>query len=81
MAARNITLRVPEDVYRAARIRAAREGTSISAMVAKYLSTITEDDAEYRRLEALQDAVVARIGTFRASDRLDRDAAHARAVR
>lgn len=74
-------MRVPDDVYRAARVRAARDGTSLSAMVARYLATIADDDDRFRRLEALQDDVVARIGAFRASDRVPRDQVHHRAVR
>jgi len=33
----NITVSVPDDVYRAARIRAAEQGSSVSALVAEYL--------------------------------------------
>jgi len=33
---KNITVSVPEDVYRAARVRAAERGRSVSALVADY---------------------------------------------
>ena len=34
---KNITVTVPDDVYRTARIRAAERGTSVSALVGEYL--------------------------------------------
>jgi plasmid stability protein len=78
---RNITISVPDDVYRAARIRAAEEGRSVSALVAAYLRSISRADAEFTRLEAQQRRIQAQIGRFRATDRLARDEVHDRAVR
>lgn len=77
----NITVTVPDDVYRAARIVAAERGSSVSALVADYLRGLSAADDEFRRLERQQQAVLKRLGTFSAEDRLDRDAVHARAVR
>lgn len=81
MAMKNITLSVPDEVYRQARIRAAERGMSVSAMVAEHLRSLTDVEAEHLRLEALQRRVQAEITAFRASDRLDRDELHDRAVR
>lgn len=78
---KNITVSVPEQVYRDARIRAAERGTSVSALVAEFLATLSEREAEFARLEAQQRRVQASITRFRAGDRLDRDALHERAVR
>jgi plasmid stability protein len=78
---KNITVSVPEDVYRAARVRAAEEGSSVSALVTHYLRSLEERESEFSRLEAQQDQVFAEIGQFRASDRLSRDDLHRRAVR
>jgi plasmid stability protein len=77
----NITVSVPDDVYRAARIRAAEQGSSVSALVAAYLSSLSERDAEFARLEAQQQRIQAQIERFSASDRLDREELHSRAVR
>lgn len=77
----NITVTVPDDVYRAARIRAAEQGSSVSALVRAYLSSLAEYDAEFARLEAQQREVQARITQFRAADRLGRDEVHDRALR
>ncbi len=78
---KNITVTVPEDVYREARIRAAEGGTSVSALVADYLRSLSERSAEIKRLELQQRRIQAGIQQFRASERLDRDALHERAVR
>lgn len=78
---KNITVTVPDDVYRTARIRAAERGTSVSALVGRYLQTLGEHEAEFVRLEAQQQQVLAGVESFRARDRLDRDDLHDRAVR
>ena len=78
---KNITVSVPDDVYRAARIRAAERGTSVSSLVGEYLRSLSEREAEFSRLEAQQRRVQGEIEQFRASDRLSRDEIHERAVR
>ncbi|MDR2565669.1 MAG: DUF6364 family protein [Bifidobacteriaceae bacterium] len=76
-----MTLSVPEDVYRSARIRAAEAGTSVSALVAAYLRSLGGPDGEFERLAELQRRTMASIGGFSARDRLDRESAHDRALR
>jgi plasmid stability protein len=78
---RNITVSVPDDVYRAARVRAAEEGRSVSGMVATYLRSLADDDAEFSRLETQQRRIQAQIKRFRATERLTRDQVHDRALR
>lgn len=80
-AVKNITVSVPDDVYRAARIRAAEEGRSVSGMVATYLRSLSDVDVEFSRLEAQQRRIQGRIKHFRAADRLTRDELHDRAIR
>lgn len=77
----NITVSVPEDVYRAARIRAAERGSSVSGLVAEYLRSLSEREDEFARLEAQQRSTQEQIGRFSARNRLDRDELHRRAVR
>lgn len=78
---KNLTVSVPDDVYRVARIRAAEEGSSVSALVAGYLRSLGGREAEFTRLEAQQDDVLGEIEGFRAGDRLSRDELHQRAIR
>jgi plasmid stability protein len=78
---KNITVSVPDEVYRAARIRAAERGSSVSGLVAAYLASLSEREAEFARLEAQQRQVQDQIERFRAGDRLGRDELHQRALR
>lgn len=78
---KNITVSVPDDVYRTARIRAAEQGSSVSAIVAAYLRSLSSGRAEFDRLEQQQRRIQRQIRRFRAGDRLDRDEVHARAIR
>jgi hypothetical protein len=79
---KNITVSVPDDVYRQARIRAAERDTSVSALVNEFLQSLSDDvDDAFLRREALQHEVMSRIGLFSAGDRLSRDELHDRALR
>ena len=78
---KNLTVAVPDEVYRQARIRAAERGTSVSSLVAEYLEEMSGEESEFSRLEARQRAIQLGIGSFRGADRLSRDEIHDRAVR
>jgi plasmid stability protein len=78
---RNITVSVPDDVYRDARIRAAERGSSVSALVADYLHSLSDRETEFARRLEQQHAVQAGIERFSAGDRLGRDEVHSRGVR
>jgi hypothetical protein len=78
---KNITVSVPDQVYRSARIHAAETGTSVSALVAAYLRQLTGDDTEFDRLAEQQRRITSQIRQFSASNRLDRAELHDRALR
>jgi hypothetical protein len=78
---KNVTVSIPEEVYRTARIRAAERGSSVSALVAGYLRSLSADASEFARLEAQERRIGRQIKRFRASDRLGRDDLHDRALR
>ena len=78
---KNITVSVPDDVYRDARIAAAERDTSVSSLVVGYLRSLTDRTRQFNKLEAQQHDVQAQITRFRAADRLGRDEGHERAVR
>jgi len=78
---KNLTVTIPDDVYRSARIRAAEAGTSVSAMVAAYLRSLDAQAAEFDRRARLQLEVMSQIRAFSASERLGRDEVHDRALR
>ncbi len=78
---KNITVSVADDVYREARIRAAERDTSVSALVAEYLASLSGSRAEFERLKKQQAEVVAGISRFAAGKRLRRDELYDRALR
>jgi hypothetical protein len=78
---KNITVSIPDDVYRNARVAAAQLDTSVSALVVAYLERLSGRMEEFTRLEALQHEVQSEISQFRAASRLGRDPVHDRAVR
>lgn len=78
---KNITVAVPDEIYREARIRAAEQGSSVSALVGAYLRSLGDREAEFSRLEAQQEQALKKVKRFSASDRLGRDEIHSRAVR
>ncbi len=78
---KNITVSVPDDVYRLARIHAAEQETSVSSLVADFLRGLSDQSDEFGRLHALQRRVQAEITDFSGGDRLQRDQVHDRALR
>ena len=66
MAKANLTLQLDEDVIRRARIVAAKRGTSVSALVARELDGLVEQDARYEeargRAEELMRGAAPRRG-------------------
>jgi plasmid stability protein len=75
---KNITVSLPDDVYRRARIKAAEQDTSVSALVREFLWRLANDPDDAERRRQLQDAVIASIASFRAGDRLGRADVHKR---
>lgn len=76
---KNITVTVDDDVHRRARIRAAERGTSVSAAVREFLTRWAGEETDFERRKRLQDETLKSIRTFRAGDRLSREAIHDRA--
>jgi hypothetical protein len=61
-----------------ARIKAAEGDTSVSALVARFLTELAAGETDAERLKREERAVRARIGRFRAKDRLPREDLHRR---
>ena len=53
---KNITLKIDDETYQRARVRAAQAGTSISAMVREFLNREDDEESqrENRRIEAMK---------------------------
>ena len=78
---KNITVSLDDEIYRRARIKAAEQNSSVSALVRGFLVHLTEGESEIERRKRLQAETIAAIRaqqTFRAADRLSRDDLHER---
>ena len=75
---KNITVSLPDDVYRRARIRAAEKSTSVSALVREFLLELGDRESDFERRKRLQREVLATVRDFRAGDRLTRSRSHDR---
>jgi predicted CopG family antitoxin len=75
---KNITISIPDDVYRLARIKAAERDMSVSALVKGFLERLANGDEDFERRKKLQAEVLASIDGFQAGDRLSRDEVHNR---
>lgn len=69
----NITVTVDEDTYRAARIKAAAQGSSVSALVKQFLAELAGRDARFEALAQEEEAIRARLDGIDAADRQSRD--------
>ena len=78
---KNITVSVDDETYRRARIAAAEQETSVSALVRRFLTEIATRETERERLKRREAALRESIADFRAADRLPRDAVHSRQTR
>ncbi len=76
---KNITLSVPDDVYRKARLAAARQDTSVSALVASILHEIATGRPRHTSRAAAIDKAFSGIAAFAAADRLTREQINDRA--
>ena len=73
---KNITVIVDDETYRRARMKAAERDTSVSALVARFLTELTASEPDTEQLKREERALRERIGRFRAVDRLARDDTH-----
>ena len=75
---KNITVTVDDETYRRARIKAAERDTSVSALVARFLTELAAGETDTERLKREERALRERIGSFSAADRLAREDLHKR---
>lgn len=75
---KNITVTVDDEIYRKARVKAAEQDTSVSALVKHFLAELAAGESDTERLKREERALRERIGTFRAADHLPREDLHGR---
>lgn len=74
---RNVTVSLPDEAYRRARVVAASRDTSVSALVREFLETL-DAQTDFERRAQLERDTLASVKRFRGGDRLKRDAVHER---
>jgi hypothetical protein len=77
---KNITVCVDDETYRQARARAAEQGTSVSALVQRFLVRLASGESEGDQLKREEIRLRESIVSFHASGRVARDELHARRV-
>jgi hypothetical protein len=75
---RKIIVSIDDETYRRACIEAAAMGTSVSALVKRFLTELASDDGDHERLKREECALRSRISSFRGAGRVPRDEAHRR---
>ena len=82
---KNITISIDDDLYRRARMKAAEQGTSISALFRDFLIRLTVGEAaetEFQRLAREEQELRVELGAWRiglkAEHNLSRDELHER---
>jgi len=75
---KNITVSVDDETYRKARIKAAEQDTSVSALVRTFLNGLAQEESAFERLKREEKELRARITGLRASDNVPRDALYDR---
>lgn len=78
---KNITVSLDDEIYRKARIKAAEQNTSVTALVRGFLVDLTTGESDTQRRKRLQAETIAAIRSgrpFSAADRLSRDEIHRR---
>lgn len=75
---KNITVSLDEETHRRVRVIAAERGTSLSALVKEFLTDLGSGESEADRLKREERALRESITSFRAANRLPREALHDR---
>ena len=75
---KNITVTLDDEIDRQARLKAVAMGTSVSAMVRRFLVQTTSGENDSERLKREERALREAISLFTAANRLSREEAHDR---
>jgi plasmid stability protein len=79
---KNITVSVDDDLYHRARIKAAEQRSTVSALVRRYLTDLVDEETPFQELARAQNELISKIRTahpgFSARRRLTRDQVHDR---
>jgi len=75
---KNLTVSLDDEIYRMARVEAAKRDSSVSALVRQFLIDLASNENRYERLKQQESVVREQIAQFNAGNRLSRDELHER---
>jgi hypothetical protein len=75
---KNIIVSIDDESYHRARIRAAQQGTSVSALIERFLTEFASGESDRERLKREERELRSRVTHFRAGDRRSRHDVHGR---
>ena len=75
---KNITVSVDDEIYRRARVWAAEQDTSVSALVREFLQQVAAGESEGESLKRQERMLREQVKNFSGAGRLSRDAVHGR---
>jgi predicted CopG family antitoxin len=75
---KNITVSVDDETYRRARIKAAEQDTSVSAVVKRLLGQYVAEESAFERMAREEREARKEIRNFSAADTLTRDELYSR---
>ena len=73
---KNLTVSLDDDVYRMAKIEAAKRDSSVSALVRQFLTDLASNENRYEHLKRQESMVREQITQFDAGNRLSREELH-----
>ena len=77
---KNITVSIDDDTYRRARVRAAEQDTSVSALVREFLQQVAAGESETESLKRQERMLREQVKNFSGANRLSRDEIHGRSA-
>ena len=75
---KNITITVDDATYRHARLCAAQQDTSVSALVKEFLTSLSQGESEFERLRREEMGLREQVVDFKGGDRASRDVLYER---
>lgn len=75
---KNVTVSIPEEVYRRARLKAAAENTSVSKVVSRFLESYGAEEERIAAARAQMETLFRKVKGFGVGKKIPREEIHAR---
>ncbi|MGH8727027.1 MAG: DUF6364 family protein [Burkholderiales bacterium] len=75
---KNVTVSIPEEIYRRARVKAAAENTSVSKVVSRFLESYGAEEERIVAARAQMETLFRKVKGFGVGKKISREEIHAR---